>query len=154
MTALPLTVDLTRAGTHCPHCAMPAGSGWTETGRLADANLILALQVAVPMRIAQLAAMDFTERSGWISWWAHEAQAPIMERADNMMYSSRGKTKAARHDIANTFNHLAKGLAAAAFCPGGVTFAGRHWCTPPDLCPTAEPPAAAPTNVDVTGGLL
>jgi len=28
---------------------------------------------------------------------------------------------------AETFNAVAKGIAALAFCPGGVTIFGRHW---------------------------
>lgn len=31
--------------------------------------------------------------------------------------------------LADTFNALARGLALLAHCPGGVSFAGPHWCT-------------------------
>lgn len=51
---------------------------------------------------------------------------------------------------ADTFNHLARGLAAAAYVPGGVTFARRHWCTDHAACEAA----AAEAEARATGGGL
>lgn len=40
------------------------------------------------------------------------------------------------HTAGELFTLLARGLAAAAFQPGGVSFAGLHWCAAPhDGCP-------------------
>jgi hypothetical protein len=33
------------------------------------------------------------------------------------------------YSAGEVFNQLARGLAAAAYQPGGITYAGMHWCT-------------------------
>ncbi|WP_433460721.1 hypothetical protein [Micromonospora sp. CA-248212] len=51
------------------------------------------------------------------------------------------------------FNALARALAAAAFQPGGITFAGMHWCTDHQQCADADADAAAnPLDVNATPG--
>lgn len=45
---------------------------------------------------------------------------------------------------AELFNAVARGVAAGALQPGGVTVLGRHWCTSPHKgCPSGNEPAEA-----------
>jgi hypothetical protein len=75
------------------------------------------LAVAVPMRIAEMRTLAEDDRMAL----AAEAGQYIAEHGDELMYRSRkGRSAAA-------FNQLATGLAALAFSPGGVTFAGMKF---------------------------
>ncbi len=74
-------------------------------------------------------------------------------------------TGQAHYSAGEVFNHLARGLAVLAFQPGGVTFAGLHWCvyqhpccprrrsgrrpgccTCPDACRLATPCTSPPAG--------
>lgn len=90
--------------------------------------LITALEAAVPLHIAIM--RDWTDRHRVDA--AYRAADVVAERGDVLMFGG------GRGDAAEAFNWLAKGLAAAAYQPGGVTFAGRHWCTDHALCVRAE----------------
>lgn len=86
--------------------------------------LLPALEMAVPLWIARL--RDHEEgavRDSIIARWRTEASQPILERGDVMLYGGGKRGEAAR-----AFNALARGLAAMATFPGGVGFAGLHWC--------------------------
>lgn len=83
---------------------------------------LMALEIAVPLRIAELAAQPHKQRAATIRWWAREAADAIGSQGDVLMFGSKKPGRAAR-----VFNHLARGLAAGAYLPGGITFAGRHW---------------------------
>ena len=85
--------------------------------------LMVALSVAVPLRIAELVALRPAEREARIGWWAREAADALAYGGDILMYGSKRSGAAAR-----VFDHLARGLAAGALIPGGITFAGVHWC--------------------------
>jgi hypothetical protein len=75
------------------------------------------LEVAVPLRIADLRTYSEDARMAM----AREAGQYIASRGDDLMFrSKKGKS-------AEAFNQLATGLAALAFSPGGVTFAGMKW---------------------------
>ena len=88
--------------------------------------LSVILQVAIPLRMAELHAMSPTERRRIIRMWAADAADVVAVRGDQLMY--RTKPTKGEGGTADTFNHLARGLAALAYCPGGVLFTGRHWC--------------------------
>lgn len=88
-----------------------------------DPLLAISLLAAVPLRIMQLAAMDERTRNATVITWAAAAVEPIVSRGDALQYG--GKRGAA----ADVFNHLARGLAALAWSPGGVLFADIHWCS-------------------------
>jgi hypothetical protein len=92
-----------------------------------SALLRSALSVAVPLRIAELLALDDDDRAFTVDAWRQAAVQPITERGDLLLYGC-GKSRSERGKSAQTFNHLARALAALAFHPGGVRFAGRHWC--------------------------
>ena len=75
------------------------------------------LAVAVPLEIAQLRSYTEGERLAI----ARECGAYIAEHGDDLMFRSK------RGQSAKAFGRMARGLAAAAFQPGGVTFAGMHF---------------------------
>lgn len=93
-----------------------------------DAVLVETLRVAVPLHINALRNWTPRQRQGF----AREAAQVVAHQGDVLMFG--GKKGAA----ANVFNHLARGLAAAAYLPGGVTFAGQHWCTNHAECEAAD----------------
>jgi|GEM_PF-2057796 len=96
---------------------------------LADNDvLLISLEAAVPLHIMELASVSGEERLRI----GRAAVEPITNRGDALLFG--GKKGAA----AEVFNALARGLAALAYQPGGVTFAGRHWCTDHAACQAAE----------------
>lgn len=98
--------------------------------------LIETLRLAVPMWIDQLRHLDESPRDRRIQAWARDAVDPIASRADALQFGGK------KGEAAEVFNHLARGLAATAFQPGGVTFAGVHWCTDHAACEDAQAWAA------------
>jgi hypothetical protein len=89
--------------------------------------MLMSLQLAVPLWIAELLALDDEDREFKVEAWRRAALMPIAERGDLLMFGA-GQSRSERGQTGQTFNHLARGLAALAFHPGGVRFAGRHWC--------------------------
>lgn len=90
--------------------------------------LTTGLQAAVPLWIHEM--RTWTEQRRVET--GGEAGQYIACHGDELMYG--GKKGAA----AEAFNHLAKGLASLAYVPGGVTFAGQHWCVNHAECEAAE----------------
>jgi hypothetical protein len=88
------------------------------------------LMVAVPAEIDRMRQMGDAYRLET----ARKAGQYIAEHGDNLLYRSTDR----RHTTAKAFAVLARGLAAAAFQPGGVTFAGMHWCIDHEACKRAE----------------
>lgn len=84
--------------------------------------LMTTLEAAVPLHIELFRGISKKELNALTSLFA----AIITEHGDVLQYG--GKTSLERKDCAQTFNSLARGLAALAYQPGGVTFAGKHWC--------------------------
>lgn len=73
------------------------------------------LQVAVPLRIQEVAAWSWRRR-------IDEARAcadVVAAHGDDLLFGGR--------HTADAFNKLALGLACMAYVPGGVTFLGDHW---------------------------
>lgn len=93
--------------------------------------LLISLDVAVSLRIRELQDQSPEARELWCMAWAREAVDPIASQGDILQY---GGGKKDRGEAAAVFGHLARGLAALAHGPGGVTFAGRHWCVDHDEC--------------------
>lgn len=104
-----------------------------------NATLVIALQAAVPLRMLELAKLHQHQRDYRVREWAEQACDAVASHGDDLMFGS--KRKGATADV---FNHLAKGLAALACCPGGVTFAGltfelnaqHRGCQRPECRPT------------------
>lgn len=120
--------------TTCTRCGAPPPAVFDDTRWTA---LLITLDCAVAVRIGDLAAMDPADRARTITSWARTGAAAIAAHGDVLQYGG-DKTAKGRAQVAGTFNALARGLAALAYAPGGVTFAGRHWCTPD---PTTTVPA-------------
>lgn len=93
-----------------------------------DDHLIAALQAAVPLHIIELRHATFEQRQRI----AGQAATVIGSRGDILQFGG-GK----RGEVADVFNHLARGIAAASFAPGGITFAGVHWCPDHTVCEAA-----------------
>jgi hypothetical protein len=111
----------------------------TERAKLAETHAVLidSLRVAVPMWIWQLQGSTPEQRVVI----ARRCADHVAERGDVLMYGNRRngrRTSEARGDCAKAFNALAEGLATGAYQPGGVTFAGQHWCTDHAACLAAE----------------
>lgn len=126
--------------------------------------LAISLEAAVPLWMAQLAALTPEERIRI----ATESAQVIASQGDTLQFGSsrrhgHGTQQAERHlararrgaqcpdpkcwchhrgepeySTGEVFNFLAKGLACAAFQPGGITFAGLHWCACHRECEEAE----------------
>lgn len=86
--------------------------------KVLEANPALELlEVAVPLRITELRVLSDSERQEL----AGQAGQYIACHGDDLMFRSK------KGNSAKAFSQLATGLAALAFCPGGVSFAGMHW---------------------------
>jgi hypothetical protein len=95
----------------------------------ADSVLVISLQAAVPLRIMELRRYS-AER---LIELAREAGQHVASHGDDILF--RSKKKGA---TAEAFNQLVTGLAAAALVvPGGITFAGCHWCDDHRACEQA-----------------
>lgn len=84
--------------------------------------LLIGLQAAVPLRIHELCAMPPRRRSEIMQAWRADAVDAIGHRGDALQFGGK------RGQAAAVFNDLARGLAVLAHAPGGVQFAGLHWC--------------------------
>lgn len=84
--------------------------------------LIETLTLAVPLWIDRLAMHDPARRDNLIQSWAADAADAVSSRGDVLQYGGK------RGEAASVFNAMARGLAALAHSPGGVTFLGVGWC--------------------------
>jgi hypothetical protein len=98
---------------------------------------LLLLHVAVPVAIQDTVRYLAEDRRLAL---AAECGQYIAEHGDDLMF--RGRKGAA----AKAFTMLAHGLACAAFQPGGIDFAGMHFCADHGACTGADggPPQPAP----------
>lgn len=101
-------------------------------------TLINTLLLAVPMWIYKLRSLSASSREARIVEWAPAAAGPINSCGDILQFGG-GKPG----EVTDVFNHLARGLAALAFQPGGVDVANAHWCVDHDACRDAAAHAAA-----------
>lgn len=92
-------------------------------------TLVETLAFAVPLWMWELRDRTDKQRAAI----AKRCGAMVAERGDALQFGSKTRGKAAE-----VFNALAEGLGAAAYQPGGITFAGRHWCTDHQQCLDAE----------------
>ena len=92
------------------------------------------LQAAVPLFITELRGTSHWQRVSL----AREDAAQIAAHGDALMFRSK------KGETARSFNALARGLAIGAYQPGGITFAGQHWCTDHDVCTGAKPAPEPP----------
>ncbi|MEV7264665.1 hypothetical protein AB0N38_14045 [Micromonospora aurantiaca] len=104
-------------------------------------SLLIALDCAVPLWMLQLRAETPAAREHTRRLWAQGGASIVASQGDVLQYGSKRPGEAAK-----AFNALAQGLAALAWQPGGVTFAGRHWCVDHDACATADATAGEPLH--------
>lgn len=102
--------------------------------------LVESLAFFVPMWMDKIRNLTDAQRVAR----ATRCGAMVAERGDALQFGSSKAGKATE-----VFNALAEGLACAAYQPGGVTFAGRHWCTGHRQCLDAEAYAAAHVTDDL-----
>jgi hypothetical protein len=100
-----------------------------------DPLLAIALQAAVPLAIAELAALPPARRAEQMAAWRTAGVEAVAHRGDILQYGGGKKGQ-----VADTFTALARGLAVLAHAPGGVAFHGTHWCT-------EHPGGTAPDNL-------
>jgi hypothetical protein len=82
-------------------------------------SLVLTLELAVPLRIAEL-----QRRGGPLEadWDAARTFGPVLsERGDVLLYGGK------QGQAAGLFNSLAEAIAVMAFLPGGITVFDQHW---------------------------
>ena len=112
---------------------MSDSTGQRPTGGAAETLPALGLlEVSVPLRIAEIAGWTPEARLAV----AREAGQHIACHGDDLMFRSKPGAGAA------AFNQLTTGLACAAYQPGGITFAGYHFCTDHQACLDAIQAAA------------
>lgn len=78
--------------------------------------LLSALPLGMLDAIEEVGRLPDYERRYWYDRWLRT----IVERGDVLMYGGKG--------CAEAFGALCRGLAVLAHEPGGVAFAGLHWC--------------------------
>jgi hypothetical protein len=88
--------------------------------------LTMALSAAVPLKIADLADYSPDARARLAVGCADA----IAAHGDDLQYGGA--------DCVPAFAALARGLAVGAYQPGGITFAGTHWCAAGCDCPAAH----------------
>lgn len=98
-----------------------------------DVVLLASLDTVVPVRIAAIKRWSPQRRAREARQAWHKVSAEMSGAADLMF----GGTHAAAE-----FNALTLVLAVFAYQPGGVTFAGFHWCTDHAQCQYAAFQAA------------
>lgn len=82
--------------------------------------LLLSLQIAVPLQIAEIRAKGGPNDFQWE--WARDFADELGERGDILQF--KGERKG---ETATIFSRFAFALAIMAFVPGGVKFAGLHF---------------------------
>ncbi len=85
--------------------------------------LVETLCLAVPLWIRELLRLRGETRTVQAQQWARRAADSVASKGDILQYGSKKCGT-----VADVFNDLARGLAALALSPGGVLFAGTHWC--------------------------
>ena len=100
-------------------------------------HLSIALQAAVPIAILEMRSWAPEARQAAAAEWGQI----IASHGDDILFRS-----ARKGDSAKAFTALARGLAALAYCPGGVRFLGIHWCTDHETCTGAEREARPATG--------
>lgn len=85
----------------------------------AQDTLVIALEAAVPLHI-----IDLRDRTP-------EQRVAIAQRSANEV-GSKGDI------LQYGGGRRGRGLAAGAYAPGGITFAGQHWCVDHAICTGAE----------------
>jgi hypothetical protein len=110
-----------------------------------DITLTETLRLTVPLHIEELQRLH----PGGVPLHKPKDDATaIGTYGDTIQFAGRAeRSPAGRRATTKGFNGLARGLAAMALEPDGVTFAGLHWCVSPHVdCPTPPRPEPKPVT--------
>lgn len=88
--------------------------------------LLDVLSGLIPLHLSRLAGLSDRDRAHVTEQYADE----IAASGDRLTAPENFDD---RHERARALTALAGGLAIGAMQPGGVTWAGRHWCTTPHV---------------------
>lgn len=80
--------------------------------------MVLTLQVAVPLWVDKLVTKEWS----YVEQRAKARGQHLAEHGDILQFKSKTQGETSR-----AFNHLAEGIAALSFSPGGVEFQGVRW---------------------------
>lgn len=105
-----------------------SGTGFGVVGD-ADQLIVTMLGEAVPVLMGELLRLDGDARRERMMLWRDLSTQVVAERGDALRF---GASK--RGGVAQVFSAVARGVAVLACCPGGITFAGQHWCADHRLC--------------------
>lgn len=108
-------------------------------------SLLLAhLEAAVPMLIADLQALNARDPEGYrmtVAQWVRDGADALSSSGDSLLFPTKPSAATRKHvaepGTRGVFVATARGLAAGATVPGGVTFCGQHWCIDHQVCETA-----------------
>lgn len=112
-----------------------------------DVSLTESLRFAVPLHLEELARLH----PGGVPLYKPKDDAVrIGTYGDALQFAGRAeRSPAGRRATAKGFDGLARGLAAMALEPDGVTFAGVHFCAQPHAdCPNAPRVAGKPVTAE------
>jgi hypothetical protein len=111
----------------------------TQTDTDAQERLLLVLDGLVPLHLMRLG------EPGELARAQREASADggtadvIAESGDRLTASGNFRGDGEHRTRGKVLAAMAQGLALGAMQPGGVTWAGAHWCTAAhDACPNAR----------------
>lgn len=98
-----------------------------------DASLLAdILDIAVPIQLMILKEIPPEELPEILARWTAGAADLITSSDASLLYPMKKSPKTAKHveepGTVATFAALARGIAAAAYAPGGITAFGRYWC--------------------------
>jgi len=93
----------------------------------------VTLQLAVSIEQMKLAGMTPADRAAVLTSWTDGAADIIASHGDDVLY--RGPHKG---DTAKVFTVLARAITALSYTPGGLTFAGQHFCADHTICRAAD----------------
>lgn len=83
----------------------------------AEMVMSVTLEAAVPMWQAEFCRLPFVE----VQRIAQESADVVASKGDALQFGGR------KGEAAHAFSALARGIAAASMCPGGITFLGVRW---------------------------
>ena len=84
---------------------------------------VMTLQVVVPLRLAELEALDPRRRKIAFENWRRQGVDAITAQGDILQYGSKR-----RGEVAKAFNAAALGITVGSTVPGGITICGVVFC--------------------------
>lgn len=132
-----------------------------NASQVTEIALAESLRLAVPLWIMELRQLDDETRSRRMAEWTQEAAYSVSCYGDILQFRTKAGKRhhqkcldwwkayrpgehpsrpgdcSCKIGTAEVFNACARGIAALAHCPGGVTVFGLHWCLDHTACKRA-----------------